>query len=112
MVRIFYDERIEQFMQHKNFKDFYSLFSMDEMILLNHMGMDMSKNECLVQIKLSMDICTDESMLMDLQEFLDKIKLISDDEWKLLQKYLPFKVSIQEDEDDFEDVESLYNTYV
>lgn len=83
------------------------MFNTDEKVVLNRLGMGVSKEECLSQLSFSEQASNDEDCKDLLQDVLDKVNSLSNKEWEDLQKYLPFEVEFSDSDMLLEELDNL-----
>ncbi len=76
-------------------------YNEDEKIFLNQFGRNISKEKFEEQLCINI-ICAAEEAKNTAQMLLEKVKKLKDSEWCELQKFIPMRVSITEE--DMEDI--------
>lgn len=84
------------------------VFDEEEKLILNHLAVDVGKDICCEQLSMGISICDDTAVISVLEAVQSKILDLSVDEWADLQSYLPFDVSISEDDFSFDEMDDLF----
>lgn len=77
------------------------VFDEEEKIILNHLAINVGKDVCCEQLSMGMAVCEDSDVVSVLQATYSKIRDLSVEEWDNLQSFLPFSVSVSDDDFDF-----------
>ena len=88
---------------------FTEIFNMEEKTILNHVAVDLEKDECCDQLRFSMEVTEDEECAAVLQSLYSKVYTFSGEEWDGLQSYLPFNVDVSEEDVSFDNEWLLYD---
>lgn len=83
-------------------------FDFEEKMILNNLGVGVSKSRCCDLITLGLKMATDTMIQDTLNSLLNKVNALSDEEWEDLQNYLPFDVLV--DDEDLDDILDLADT--
>lgn len=67
-------------------------FNVDEQSILNRLAIDLSKDEFLEQLTVTIDLCDDEDCISLMEDVKDKVNELTVSEWNDLQLYLPFEL--------------------
>lgn len=84
------------------FKEFERMFDFEEKMFLNNNALGVSKTEFLNQCSFSCAVVDDEDCSFLVKRVMEKVEILSEEEWEELKQYIPFAVPVTE-----EDVESV-----
>ena len=76
------------------------MFDEEEKIVLNKLAREGSRIACCEQLLFGMEVTSSQECNLILQAVHAKVQRLTSDEWVELQKYLPYEVSITEDDMD------------
>lgn len=72
-------------------------FDFEEKIILNRVGIGVSKKEGCDSISFGAKLTADEMLQATYLSLLNKVNALSDEEWEDLQNYLPFDTIVDEE---------------
>jgi len=77
----------------------FNLFTAEEKIMLNHVAEEAAnKDSCCEQLSFDMEVSEDDDCISVLQSVYDKVCDLSEEEFSDLLKYLPFDVTVSDDD--------------
>lgn len=85
------------------FNDFVKMFDFEEKMFLNNNALGASKGEFLNQCSFSCQVVDDELCSLLVKRVMEKVELLTEEEWEELKQYIPFEVPVSDaDVDDVE----------
>lgn len=75
-----------------------NFFEEEEKIIINHLGLEGSKQDCCKQIEMGIIVNNDKDIANLMCDLLKKIENMTEDEWMEIQSNLPFLVTISDED--------------
>ena len=82
----------------RDFSKDSGFFSEEEKIFVNRLAVGVGKEKCCEMLDFTINVTSDDDCVAVLQSLYAKIRDLSVEEWADLQNYLPFDVTVSDDD--------------